>query len=127
MKNNGKILKTSVLNLIKDLRKWFIRNQKYIYTFLYMICCLVLNVSNLLKYQKAIIILLAGMILLLGLVVLDEYEKERFKIKHHIPINHRRFTKIENETVYIDKNELPEIVLYLNDIENYLEGLGYYN
>lgn len=127
METNGKILQTSLLNLIKASVKWYNKNKLYIHTFLYIIYCLIVNVLNLTVYQKGLSILLMGLLHMIILGWLKEVDKVKSKHKNSVPVRSKRFTKIENETAYIDKSELPQIILYLSAVEDYLENLGYYN
>ena len=121
----SKILKTSLLNLIKALRKWFIKNFYYICVTIYVLCNMAVSfIEPLIK--RVVIMFMLGIIFLTIMVVKNEYEKEKLKLKNNIPVLGKRFTDFDGERVIVNKDDVSEMVLYIYSIENYLEKLGFY-
>ena len=76
--------------------------------------------------KRVVIMFMLGIIFLTIMVVKNEYEKEKLKLKNNIPVLGKRFTDFDGERVIVNKDDVSEMVLYIYSIENYLEKLGFY-
>lgn len=126
MQRSCKFLKTSLLNLIKALGEWCKTHYIYIYNIIYIIYCVVINLLHMSVYQECLSIILMGILYLISFKWIEEYKKEKAKFENQFPVLDKRFTQIEGNHIYVDKDKQSEIILYLYSVENYFEKLGYY-
>lgn len=55
------------------------------------------------------------------------YKAKKAKSKNSIPVSRTRYTMKEGSRVYFREGKLKEAVIYLNEVESYLEMIGAYD
>lgn len=77
--------------------------------------------------QAAIISGISGTLIIILFILNTEIEKLNFRLENNIPRRNKRYTRKEDDKIVADSNKYPEILIFVAEIEDYLEQMGYYN
>lgn len=109
--------------MLRSIATFFSKYNRYIILIAYIIAS-VLYASNI---HAAIILGISGTIFTVLFIFNTEIEKLNFRLEANIPYRNKRYTRKEGDKIIADSNKYPEILIFVSEIEDYLEQMGYYN
>lgn len=127
MKNRGKFLKTSLLNLIKALGNWVLRNQLFIFITFTTIVTVLMFFMQMPLWIKVATVVAMNIVDMFSLAMFLEYKNVELKDKLVFPRFSKRYTHVIGNDVFVKQEEWQEAIIFLNQIEDYLENVGVYN
>ncbi|MBO7695412.1 MAG: hypothetical protein J6T10_22535 [Methanobrevibacter sp.] len=128
-------MKDKILFIINEWFKYFLngvrKNIEYIIiSFITLINCLLYCTRSLNEIQfVGLNVAITFIVIMLFKLKndIEEYEiKKRLKDQNKIPFLNKRFTQKTKDYIYIEKNDWSKAVLYMAEIEDYLENIGIY-
>lgn len=127
MKNRGKFLKTSLLNLIKASGNWVLRNQLFIFITFTTIVTVLMFFMQMPLWIKVATVVAMNIVDMFSLAMFLEYKNVELKDKLVFPRFFKRYTHVIGNDVFVKQEEWQEAIIFLNQIEDYLENVGVYN
>lgn len=109
--------------MFRSIATFSSKYNRYIILIAYIIASVVCADS----IQAAIILGISGTIFTVLFIFNTEIEKLNFRLENNIPRRNERYTKKEGDKIIANSNLYPEILIFVAEIEDYLEQMGYYN
>ena len=109
--------------MFRSIATFFSKYNRYIILIAYIIAS-VLYASNI---HAAIILGISGTIFTVLFIFNTEIEKLNFRLENNIPRRNKRYTRREGDKIIANSYLYPEILIFVAEIEDYLEQMGYYN
>lgn len=96
-------------------------------SYIVLITFIIASVLNADSIQAAIILGISGTLITILFMFNTEIEKLNFRLENNIPRRNKRYTRKEGDKIVANSYLYPEILIFVAEIEDYLEQMGYYN
>lgn len=96
-------------------------------SYIVLITFIIASVLNADSIQAAIILGISGTLITILFMFNTEVEKLNFRLENNIPRRNKRYTRKEGDKIVANSYLYPEILIFVAEIEDYLEQMGYYN